>query len=400
MQIYTVSVIFTCTPFFLLFGLGLMPGAERALRHFVAKGIPLALATSTTASALALKTIKHPILRSKADGGVFGTVVTGERVKNGKPAPDIFIEAMRASGATTDPKRVVVVEDSPAGVQAALAAGMRVIAVPCPMPGGKKPHDLKEFLGSTAILSCLYDLRPEQVSLPAFEDMVGEVIPIAPWFARGPVVKGFGRGSKSLGIPTANLCPSSWNAVEGGVPAQTSGIYAGWSSRGDDPAVYATALSVGWNPHFAPDSGSKKSTASHSSDGKTLEPWLLHDFGFDFYGDELRLLVCGYIRPEAPFTTVEALIARIREDATQTKLALGLIAGSSNPKATEQMRQHARSYFLRPRGWGEPTQKFIMRVKRTLPLLFVQLCVLTSVYCSAHFLPRWPAHDPCSALCA
>jgi riboflavin kinase / FMN hydrolase len=365
---------------------GLMPGAERALKHFMEKGIPMALATSTTASALALKSTKHQILKSKAEGGVFDTIVTGENVKNGKPSPDIFIEAMRASGVTNDPKRVIVVEDSPAGIQAALAAKMRVIAVPCPLPGGKKV-DLNDFKGSSALLSCLYDLRPEMFSLPPFEDFVGEIIPITPWYAKGPVVKGFGRGSKSLGIPTANLDPSSWNAIEGGVPVQTSGIYAGWASKGDDPTVYPVALSVGWNPHFAEEDGMKrkekaeaaavtavkgkgkgnvstttKLTESHSSDGKTLEPWLLHDFGFDFYGEELRLLVCGYIRPEAPFTTMDALIARIHEDANQTNIALGMIKGSNNEVATKKLRDLSKTYFLRPEGWGRPNRKFLLRV--------------------------------------
>jgi riboflavin kinase len=41
---------------------------------------------------------------------------------------------------------------------------------------------------------------------------------------------------------------------------------------------------------------------------KSVEPWLLHDFEADFYGEELRMVVCGYIRPEADFTTLEALV--------------------------------------------------------------------------------------------
>ncbi len=31
------------------------------------------------------------------------------------------------------------------------------------------------------------------------------------------------------------------------------------------------------------------------------EPWLLHEFSEDFYGEELRLIVVGYIRPEVSF---------------------------------------------------------------------------------------------------
>mmetsp|Transcript_66104 Transcript_66104/g.113652 ORF Transcript_66104/g.113652 Transcript_66104/m.113652 type:complete len:431 (-) Transcript_66104:134-1426(-) len=214
---------------------------------------------------------------------------------------------------------------------------MKVVAVPSLVPStgsAQQKADPKDFAGSAAVLSCLYDWRPEDQGLPPFVDRVGEVVALGAqsWRAKGCVVKGFGRGSKELGIPTANLPPSAWDKVEGGVCAHTSGIYAGWASKGDDPTVYPTALSVGWNPHFkgAPQDTLPQVTDSHSSDGKTLEPWLLHDFdGKDFYGEELRLVVCGYIRPEAPFTTVEALVDRIYQDADATKVALGL----STPQA-------------------------------------------------------------------
>ena len=39
-------------------------------------------------------------------------------------------------------------------------------------------------------------------------------------------------------------------------------------------------------------------------------------------GDELRLVVCGFIRPEADFTTLDALVARIHEDANVSHAAL------------------------------------------------------------------------------
>ena len=68
-------------------------------------------------------------------------VVTGDDVARGKPAPDIFLAAMRQSGVTADPRRCLVVEDSAAGVQAGIAAGMRVIAVP----------SVLDFIRATAI---------------------------------------------------------------------------------------------------------------------------------------------------------------------------------------------------------------------------------------------------------
>ena len=64
--------------------------------------------------------------------------------------------------------------------------------------------------GCCEVLPSLFDFRPERYGLPAFEDLIrtphGTVIAVEPhWTLRGTVVKGFGRGSKELGIPTANL---------------------------------------------------------------------------------------------------------------------------------------------------------------------------------------------------
>jgi len=58
----------------------------------------------------------------------FHAVASGESVVRLKPAPDIFLHAAALLGCA--PADCVVLEDSPAGVRAACAAGMRVIAVP------------------------------------------------------------------------------------------------------------------------------------------------------------------------------------------------------------------------------------------------------------------------------
>ena len=54
-----------------------------------------------------------------------GRIFSADDVASGKPAPDLFLHAARSMGA--DPNAAVVVEDSPFGVQAARAAGMRVL---------------------------------------------------------------------------------------------------------------------------------------------------------------------------------------------------------------------------------------------------------------------------------
>ena len=52
-------------------------------------------------------------------------IFTAQQVKNGKPAPDLFLHACTTMEFA--PEHCIVIEDSPAGVQAALAAGMKVV---------------------------------------------------------------------------------------------------------------------------------------------------------------------------------------------------------------------------------------------------------------------------------
>lgn len=40
----------------------------------------------------------------------------------------------------------------------------------------------------------------------------------------------------------------------------------------------------------------------------------MHNYGHDFYGKILKVCICGYIRPEQNFGSLEALIARINLD--------------------------------------------------------------------------------------
>ena len=112
---------------------------------------------------------------------------------------------------------------------------------------------------------------------------------------QGQVVKGFGRGSKELGIPTANLEES---AIPDLLEHAESGIYYGLASiKG---TVYDMVMSVGWNPYY-------KNTV------RSAEVHIIHKLD-DFYGENLRLLVIGFIRPEYNYTSVESLIEDINED--------------------------------------------------------------------------------------
>ena len=125
------------------------------------------------------------------------------------------------------------------------------------------------------------------------------------------VVRGFGRGSKDLGIPTANVsreegvysCSSS-----GGFDALPTGIYWGFARICDDGdvsvdgvlgRVHKAAISVGFNP-------------TYNNKQKTVEPHLIEEYGHpqrhasstketlfqDFYDRQIVLSLVGYLRPE------------------------------------------------------------------------------------------------------
>ncbi len=82
-------------------------------------------------------------------------IYSSTMVKNGKPAPDLFLHAAREMG--VEPGACVVVEDSPAGIQAARSAGMRVLA----FTGGTHaaPSNLRRAVESLAPDHVFDDMR-------------------------------------------------------------------------------------------------------------------------------------------------------------------------------------------------------------------------------------------------
>jgi sugar-phosphatase len=95
-----------------------LPGAAELLQRAPASAV--AVVTSGS-SELATARLEAAGLRAPP------IVVTSDAVRRGKPAPDAYLVAAQALGA--DPSGCVVIEDSPAGVQAGRAAGMTVWAV-------------------------------------------------------------------------------------------------------------------------------------------------------------------------------------------------------------------------------------------------------------------------------
>jgi HAD superfamily hydrolase (TIGR01509 family) len=105
-------------------GIARKPGLGEMLDFLEEKNIPRAVATST-ARPTALKCLGELAQR-------FQSLTTGDEVKEGKPAPDIFLLAASRLGVA--PEDCLVLEDSDAGARAANAAGMTVIVVPDLLP--------------------------------------------------------------------------------------------------------------------------------------------------------------------------------------------------------------------------------------------------------------------------
>lgn len=102
-------------------GLEALPGAIALFRALRAAGIPMAVATSTP-----LKNVETVIRLIGADG-FFQAIISADDVTLGKPHPEVFLKAAAALG--VEPADSVVFEDAAYGVEAALAGGMKVVAL-------------------------------------------------------------------------------------------------------------------------------------------------------------------------------------------------------------------------------------------------------------------------------
>lgn len=87
-----------------------------------AGGVPIAVASGSTRENIDASLGAIGLLDA------FAVRVSAEEVAEGKPAPDIFLEAARRLG--VEPAACVVVEDAVPGIRAARAAGMGAVAIP------------------------------------------------------------------------------------------------------------------------------------------------------------------------------------------------------------------------------------------------------------------------------
>ncbi|GAA6042494.1 hypothetical protein JCM8097_003057 [Rhodosporidiobolus ruineniae] len=178
--------------------------------------------------------------------------------------------------------------------------------------------------------------------------------PPFPVYLEGWVTRGFGRGSKDLGCPTANLPDSS---IAPYATTLQTGVYFGYArvldhhsvadestasafdsadgqDKGEHDRVWPMVMSIGWNPFY-------------NNDTRTAEVHILHEYPSDFYGKELRVVMLGFIRPEYNYSSLDALIKDIETDK---RVALTSVARP----AYEPFSYDA--FFTRPSQLSPPTE--------------------------------------------
>ncbi|KAI1260629.1 riboflavin kinase [Xylariaceae sp. FL1019] len=176
--------------------------------------------------------------------------------------------------------------------------------------------------------------------------------PPYPLQMEGTVISGFGRGSKELGIPTANLPVDT--SLTPWIESARSGVYFGWASlalptfhpdsstttsstsplpsaSSSEPTwtsvyqIHPMVMSIGYNPFY-------------NNSVRSAEVHVLHSFSADFYDAPMRLLIMGYVRDEKNYEGLAALIEDINIDCDVARQSLardswtpsqGVVGGST-----------------------------------------------------------------------
>lgn len=122
-----------------------------------------------------------------------------------------------------------------------------------------------------------------------------------PFAIRGIVEHGDKRG-RTIGYPTANLTIESYLRPAFGVYAVTGRVLA-------TGQVLSGAANIGIRPQFDPPK-------------ELLEPYFF-DFSGDLYGQEIEVAFHHFLRPEAKFDSLDALVAQMERDCAEARRLLG-----------------------------------------------------------------------------
>ena len=157
----------------------------------------------------------------------------------------------------------------------------------------------------TAIADAYLSYLSRSEGVHALPESLGGKLPLL----CGPVATGFGRGSRKLGIPTANLPCSLFQQQLAELPR---GVYVGWAAvRGE---VHKCVCNIGISPTFVGQENPETIVEAH----------LMSEFASDFYAERMALVLLGFVRDERKFAGLDELLATIRSDIATAKAELDL----------------------------------------------------------------------------
>ena len=133
-------------------GGGVMPGVIQTLQYFKSNGYKIGLATNSP------HFLVSKVLRKLDIEHYFDATSSSDFEAKGKPSPDVYLATARKL--SVSPKDCIAFEDSGSGIQAALAAGMKVVAV-----SAKEPLDKHGFELADVKISCLDQFCIEHIRL-------------------------------------------------------------------------------------------------------------------------------------------------------------------------------------------------------------------------------------------
>ncbi|MEC8043684.1 MAG: HAD family phosphatase [Verrucomicrobiota bacterium] len=132
-------------------GISLLPHIKPLLKNLQQSKIACAIGTSTESANLRLAFTQHPIEK------FFNGIITTEDVKRGKPHPEVFLKAANAIG--SNPNECVVIEDSLHGIEAAISASMKAVAIT-----SSHPRSTLDKTGAHMIVDCHKELSVSKLN--------------------------------------------------------------------------------------------------------------------------------------------------------------------------------------------------------------------------------------------
>ena len=153
-----------------------------------------------------------------------------------------------------------------------------------------------------------------------------------PLHMRAKVVRGFGRGSAEMGLPTANLDPAeislNWqkelNDDTVDVKNIPLGVYFGYCQlEGDESGKKIAVLNVGRRPSFVDKKNYENDVTVEVHCVEKNEDGLAFENGKkQFYGETMSVECLGFVRPEMKFNGLDELVTRIKTDVGLSKNSL------------------------------------------------------------------------------